>query len=243
MRETVLIVPGYHGSGLGHWQTWLEHELPDARRVTGIDWDAPLLARWAGEVRREIDAAAGAVWLVAHSFGCLASAVAAADRPHRVAGLLLVAPADPERFELLGVRADSRRSAGLGPFLPHSGFNCQSILVASSNDPWLKPEVARSLAARWGSRLIDIGDAGHINIDSGHGPWPLALSLLQQLRDSAADRPLGLIAADRRAPLRGRGSALARLRHQTRRFLNLRGARLTGAQVLPHGGVRDPQLD
>jgi predicted alpha/beta hydrolase family esterase len=222
MRQTVLIVPGYHGSGPGHWQTWLEGELPEARRVTGIDWDNPLLARWAGEVRREIDAAPGTVWLVAHSFGCLASAVAAADRPQRVAGLLLVAPADPERFELLGVREDGQRSAGVGSFLPQSAFICPSILVASRNDPWLQPDTARAWAERWGSRLIDIGNAGHVNIDSGHGPWPLALVLLQQLRDSAADLPLGLIAPDRRPPLRGRSGALARLRHQTRRLLHLR---------------------
>ena len=38
------------------------------------------------------------VWLVAHSYGCLASVVAAADRPERVAGLLLVAPPEPDRF-------------------------------------------------------------------------------------------------------------------------------------------------
>lgn len=229
MRQTVLIVPGYRGSGPGHWQSWLEGELPEARRVTGIDWDEPLLARWAGEVRREIDAAPGAVWLVAHSFGCLASVVAAADRPQRVAGLLLVAPADPERFELLGVRADPQRSAGVGRFLPQSAFSCPSILVASRNDPWLKPEAARTWAERWGSRLIDVGDAGHVNVESGHGPWPLALSLLQQLRESAGDLPLGLVAAERHAPLRGRSSALARIRHQTRRFLNLRRASLPSA--------------
>lgn len=224
MRQTVLIVPGYHGSGPGHWQSWLEGELPEARRIAGIDWDTPLLARWAGEVRREIDAAAGAVWLVAHSFGCLASAVAAADRPQRVAGLLLVAPADPERFELLGVREDPQRSAGVGCFLPQSAFSCPSILVASRSDPWLQRETARAWAERWGSRLIDIGDAGHVNVESGHGPWPLALSLLQQLRETAADLPLGLIATEPDAPPRGRSGALARLRHQTRRFLNVRGS-------------------
>ena len=229
MRHTVLIVPGYRGSGPGHWQSWLEGELPEARRVTGIDWDEPLLARWAGEVRREIDAAPGAVWLVAHSFGCLASVVAAADRPQRVAGLLLVAPADPERFELLGVRETPQRRAGVGGFLPQSAFSCPSILVASRNDPWLQPDAARAWAERWGSRLIDIGDAGHVNVESGHGPWPLALGLLQQLRDSAGDLPLGMIAPDRRAPLRGRSSALARLRHQTRRFLSLRGSTLPSA--------------
>ncbi len=48
MRQTVLIVPGYHGSGPGHWQSWLEGELPEARRVTGIDWDEPLAGALGG---------------------------------------------------------------------------------------------------------------------------------------------------------------------------------------------------
>lgn len=55
MRHTVLIVPGLHGSGAAHWQTWLEGQLPEARRVVGIDWESPVLARWAGAVRRQID--------------------------------------------------------------------------------------------------------------------------------------------------------------------------------------------
>lgn len=218
MRHTILTVPGYHGSGAGHWQTWLEGELPDARRVGGIDWEDPLLARWAGEVRREIDDAAGAVWIVAHSFGCLASVVAAADRPQKVAGLLLVAPADPERFDPLGLRHDAGQGQSLADYLPRTAFDCPSILVASRSDPWLRMPAARAWAERWGSRLIDVGDAGHINTDSGHGPWPQALELLAQLR-AAADTPLGAIAS-RKESRRGRTGALARLRHQTRRLIN-----------------------
>jgi predicted alpha/beta hydrolase family esterase len=30
----------------------------------------------------------------------------------------------------------------------------------------------RELAAAWGSGLIEIGSAGHVNAASGHGPWP-----------------------------------------------------------------------
>ena len=26
--------------------------------------------------------------------------------------------------------------------------------------------------AVWGSFLVDAGESGHINADSGHGPWP-----------------------------------------------------------------------
>ena len=219
MRQTVLIVPGYRGSGAGHWQTWLEQQTPEAHRVPNIDWDEPLLARWAGAVRREIDEAPGAVWIVAHSFGCLASVVAAADRAHKVAGLLLVAPADPERFDLLGLRQDSPPTASAARHLPHVGLACPSILVASRSDPWLQFPVAQQWAERWGSRLFDAGDVGHINIDSGHGPWPLVLTLLSQLRTVAANVPLGLIGTDK-APRRGRNGVLAKLRHQTRRQIN-----------------------
>ena len=34
---------------------------------------------------------------------------------------------------------------------------------------------AEAKAAQWGSRLVAAGEAGHINADSGHGPWPEGL--------------------------------------------------------------------
>ena len=107
---STLIVPGLHGSGPAHWQSWLEALLPDARRVHQDDWSCPALPAWAERVTAEIDHAHGPVLLVAHSFGCLASVVAAARRPQRVAGLLLVAPADPDKF---GVAAALLLDAGL----------------------------------------------------------------------------------------------------------------------------------
>ncbi|PKO36149.1 MAG: hypothetical protein CVU33_19940 [Betaproteobacteria bacterium HGW-Betaproteobacteria-6] len=36
MKQTVLIVPGYLGSGPAHWQSWMERQLPATRRVAGI---------------------------------------------------------------------------------------------------------------------------------------------------------------------------------------------------------------
>lgn len=221
MPQTVLIVPGYHGSGAGHWQTWLEQTLPETRRIRGIDWEQPLLARWAGEVRREIDEAPGALWIVAHSFGCLASVVAAADRPYKVAGLLLVAPADPERFDPLGLRQQTQHRASVAALLPQAAFVCPSMVVMSQTDPWLKPSVAAQWAERWGSHLIDIGDAGHVNTESGHGPWPRCLALLEQLRSLSADTPLSSI-LPHKAARKGRSGALAKLRHQTRRMINSR---------------------
>jgi predicted alpha/beta hydrolase family esterase len=226
MRHTTLIVPGFHGSGPGHWQTWLERELPDARRVTGIDWETPVLARWAGEVRREIDAAPHAVWLVAHSFGCLASVVAAADRPDKVAGAVLVAPADPARFGPLGLASgNGAPMEDVGPWLPQSQLGFPCAVVASSDDPWVKLTVAAYWADRWGSRLIGIGPAGHINAESGFGPWPEGLEILTGMQRVHEDLPLGPIGGQR-ASYQGRHGALAKLRHRTRSTLDFQvGAR------------------
>ena len=43
---------------------------------------------------------------------------------------------------------------------------------ASADDPFVKIERARAIAQAWGSRLEEIGNAGHVNGDAGFGPWP-----------------------------------------------------------------------
>lgn len=225
MRHTTLIVPGFHGSGPEHWQTWLQEQLPGSQRVRGIDWEAPVLARWAGAVRDAIDRSPHAVWLVAHSFGCLASVVAAADRPERVAGALLVAPADPARFGPLGLYEDELGYAeDLRTMLPSHELGFPCTVVASTNDPWVPLTVAGYWAAKWGARLLNVGAAGHINPDSGFGPWPWVQDLLHRMQLAHRDLPLGAIASDQPDRLRaGRPRALALLRHRTRVSLNLRG--------------------
>lgn len=167
---SVLIIPGLRGSGPGHWQTWWQTRDPAAERVEQEDWHSPDLARWSDRIGAAIDAAQEPVWLVAHSFGCLASVHAAAARPGRVAGALLVAPAAPDRF-------------GIGPALPHSPLPYPSRLVASLNDPWLPFPEAAIWAYRWGSGLVNLGKAGHINVESGFGPWPEGRALLKEMRD------------------------------------------------------------
>lgn len=217
MQHTTLIVPGFHGSGSAHWQSWLETQVPNARRVRDIDWESPVLARWARAVRDEIDVSPGPVWIVAHSFGCLASVVAASDRLNHVAGLLLVAPADPERFTPVGLRDENGHleEESLSRWIPREALGAPSIVVASTNDPWVRLSSAAYWADSWGSHLIEIGAAGHINVDSGHGPWPRGLELLTALQAAGEDLPLGSI-DELGLARRGRHGALARLRHGTR---------------------------
>jgi predicted alpha/beta hydrolase family esterase len=45
------------------------------------------------------------------------------------------------------------------------------------------PFAAGAYARAWGSELVRLQNAGHINIESGFGAWPLGLALLQSLTE------------------------------------------------------------
>ncbi len=221
----VLIVPGYQGSGEAHWQSWLERQLPQARRVQRIDWSQPVLSVWAGEVRREIQQARQPFWIVAHSFGCLATAVAVSDRPEKVLGVILVAPADPRRFHLLGCYGehapdeyDGNRRIPVLRVLPLRPLPVSGLLISSDNDPWLSTAAAAELSASWGLPQQSLGEAGHINVESGYGPWPWLLDHLNHLHQARASDALEPV-MDARMP-RGRGSVLAHIRQLTRQQMD-----------------------
>ena len=189
MKQPVLIVPGYLGSGPAHWQSWFERQIPNTQRVSGIDWASPRLGSWADQLGKAIDRAPAPVWLVAHSFGCLASVVAASLRSEQVAGVLLVAPADPERFADNGFRSGAEQA--VSSWLANIRLACPSLLVASTNDPWMNFASAAYWAERWGTRLHCLGAAGHINTDAGFGPWPDGLAMLQAMQSARGSFLIG----------------------------------------------------
>lgn len=178
MRLQPIIVPGWNNSGPDHWQTQWERTLPRAVRIAPRDWAAPCLADWVSCLVAEIETAARPPLLIAHSLGCIAVGYLPQPIRDKVAGALLVAPADVER---------SGAPASLKSFSPvplHS-LPFQSVVVASSNDPFCSIERARQFAHAWGSRFEQIEGAGHINAESGYGPWPEGLRLLFSLRRRA----------------------------------------------------------
>jgi uncharacterized protein len=234
-QDGVLIVPGFRGSDEAHWQSWLQMQIDGAQRLSGVDWDDPVLSVWAGKIRQHLQRSDNYQWIVAHSFGCLAAAIAVTDLPQKVAGVIFVAPADPARFHLLGCRQmpgessgyqptgsplDTKESEGVWPVIPSQILGVEGVLIASENDPWLSLATAGVIAERWGLNLTNVGQAGHINTEGGYGPWPYIKELLagrMRLASSVA-RP------DPGNPLmrRGRGSALAHVRQQTRRQMERR---------------------
>ncbi len=172
-QARVLVVPGLRNSGDGHWQTHWQRAHPEYIRVEQRDWNNPDLATWSAEVEQALHAGDTPAIVIAHSFGCLATMRAASSVRDRIAAAFLVAPANPARF---GIEQDI---ATAGPSLP-------SVLVASTNDPWLSFDKAAELAQRWGSNLVNLGDAGHINAASGHGAWPEGERLFYELQRRVA---------------------------------------------------------
>src|SRR5581483_8123683 len=97
-----VVIPGWQGSGPGHWQTWLEEQLQADGRTTCrpgfADLDRPELADWLAGLRAVLaELPADGFDVVAHSLGAvlwLHHAAAPGDAP-RPARVLLVAPPSP----------------------------------------------------------------------------------------------------------------------------------------------------
>ena len=65
--------------------------------------------------------------------------------------------------------------------MPSDPLPFPSLLVVSNNDELVSPERAAQMAGAWGSELHFAGDAGHIYVASGDGPWPEGLLMFTRL--------------------------------------------------------------
>lgn len=162
----ILIIPGYTNSGPAHWQSRWESRLSTARRVEQADWVKPVREEWTAAIAEAVNSAERPVVLVAHSLGVTAAVQATKDFRKPVAGAFFVAPPDVANPEIR-----PRHLRTFGPY-PREPLPFPSITVASRNDPFCAFATAEDIAAAWGSLFIDAGEAGHINADSGYGPWP-----------------------------------------------------------------------
>jgi predicted alpha/beta hydrolase family esterase len=173
MASAFLILHGLGGSGPGHWQRWIAERLGDAGHQVRFpdlpDPDTPDPAAWERVLHEELAALEGDERVVlCHSLSCV-TWMAAAERIERpVDRVALVAPpsvtaglAELEPFfPLIATEEDVARAAA------------HTRLVCADNDPYC-PEGA---AALYGGPLalpIDMQPGGgHLNVDSGLGPWP-----------------------------------------------------------------------
>lgn len=185
-----LIIPGLDGSLAPHWQHWWAATDPRALMVDLSDPARPCPAVWEAELASMILHHPDCV-LVGHSLGAVLVARMLARWPQlKVRAALLVAPAETRGSDRIG---------HFGP-IPESRFDIPTKVVASRNDPWMSFGRAADLAKAWGSALVDLGHAGHINVASGFGPWAEGKSLRDNLMAATA-APLVYSAQDRRIAL------------------------------------------
>ncbi|WP_242920342.1 RBBP9/YdeN family alpha/beta hydrolase [Pontibacter liquoris] len=174
MAIQLIMVPGLGNSGPQHWQSLWEAQDTAIRRVGQSDWDTPTCAAWVKKLHEEIQQADAPVVLVAHSLGCLAVVHWARHYQGNVKAAMLVAPPDAERPDF------PQEATGFAP-IPQQKLPFPTIVVASSNDPYISMQRVQELGRNWGSQLVSVGDARHINASSGLGDWPQGQQLLQEL--------------------------------------------------------------
>jgi hypothetical protein len=162
-----LILHGWQGSGPGHWQTWLAERLRgDGHDVLYPDLpdpDRPRLEAWLEALeglRRPGDT------VVCHSLACCLWLHHQARGGPVAPRVLLVAPPcleppPPEFASFFPV-----------PREPQHGVNAR--LVCTDNDPYCA-SAAGVYGVRLGVEIDVLYGAGHINPESGYGPWPALL--------------------------------------------------------------------
>lgn len=176
--EDVWLLPGWQNSDADHWQSrW--QALYGYRRLEQHDWLRPLRGDWSIRLQETVLDAPRPVVLAAHSLGCVLVAWWAAHAAtgneklaRKVAGALLVAPADTEQDSLRAVLP------GWAPVMMQK-LPFPSIVVGSESDPYCTLARAQAMAHAWGSRFVNAGAAGHINTASGLGNWYSGHALLQ----------------------------------------------------------------
>ena len=174
-KSNILILPGLGNSGEGHWQS-IWQERFGFERIEQSSWDAPVASDWIAAIDEEVikQPSLSEIILIGHSLACTAIAQWAATYDRKIKAALLVAPSDTE------AESYPEGTVGFKPMcLQKIAF--PTTVIASSNDFYVTPQRAAFFAYSWGSKLVDIGEAGHINVSSGFGEWNEGLRFLEEL--------------------------------------------------------------
>ena len=170
-------IPGLRNSGPDHWQSHWEKNYPaEFTRINQLNWQEPECGAWIQQIEQKLlPADQSQTTLIGHSVGCAAIVHWYAKFRHRIKGALLVAPSDVEKPDYPSYIKD------FSP-LPLEKLPFKTIVVASTNDHVVDLDRARYFAGCWGSELVVLENAGHIEGKSGYGDWKEGLELLRRLK-------------------------------------------------------------
>lgn len=176
MKNRTLLLHGWGGSDYPHWQAWLAGEL--AKDYGTVSFPLiqhphyPHINRWKKEVKSHLkDFRPDTV--ICHSLAnTLWFHLCNEGEIEPVEKLILVAPPS--------LNCDIETIKSFFPVTaPKNLFAKSSILVVSTNDPYMTQDEAWELQETLGVPMKVIENAGHINADSGYGEWPWILEYLK----------------------------------------------------------------
>ncbi|MGM5630810.1 alpha/beta fold hydrolase [Apibacter raozihei] len=169
-------IPGLGGSDTEHWQTYFEKSSESMIRIEQKDWDSPECEDWINTIEKKLQPYYDKheIVLIGHSLGCATIAHWAKKFKKTIKGALLVAPSDIEN------PAYTFPANGFTP-MPLEKINFKTVVVYSTDDPWVSVERASYFAKCWGSELRSVGNAGHINVASGYGVWEEGQHILKSI--------------------------------------------------------------
>ena len=185
MTESYLILHGLGGSGPTHWQSWLYHELMKVGKTvyypTLPQYEHPQLSEWIGELDHTFKNIRNdqKLTVIAHSLGCILwLQYLKKGLPAMVERVLLVAPPSPyhenefiQAFFPLDVKGIEK----------HQPFK-HTLQIQSTNDPYCSIEDSNYFK-HLGLQQKVVWNKGHLNVDSGFGPWPWVLDYCLQKQE------------------------------------------------------------
>ncbi len=163
-----------------HWQHWLAGQLTDLGHQVDYpqlpDPDEPDLDRWLDELETRIRGLDGPRTVIGHSLGCLLwlNGVARGRVPEPVDRVLLVAP--PSTSVLRSLPAISAFAAPALTPADVAAAAGHTRLVASDDDPYAPESAAEDYGKPLGLDTDLLAGGGHLNHQSGYGPWPSVLT-------------------------------------------------------------------
>ena len=139
--------------------------MPDARHAQ--------LERWTTRIDAAIRQTHSPVVLLAHGMGCAAVAHwCGSGTADGIAGALLVAP--------MGAEHATGEGRDENPWTPTKPLPFPSVVLASTNDPFIGMEPQAKYAAYWGSRFVCVGDKGHVHADTHPDVWEEGMGILKK---------------------------------------------------------------
>lgn len=168
MKKRVLILHGLGGSDFPHWQSHLAADIAKDYGCVSFpklsNFDFPNKNEWIKELIKELDEFNPSV-VVCHSIANILWFHLCNDfTPKNIQKLYLVAPPS--------LKCDLEELKSFYPCsIPKDLHAKESVLITSTNDPYMSKEEAHELQKKLDIPMNVIEDAGHINSSSGYGRW------------------------------------------------------------------------